>query len=61
MPLEELRARQAVAVLARERPAELDDEVGDVLGDAAHPGDVARLACVFSAGRMCRQPTEAWP
>ena len=64
-PLEELRARQAVAVLARERPAELDDEVGDALGDAAHPGDVARLARVQRGADVQaadrRVPVEAGP
>ena len=52
-------------MLARERPAELDDEVGDALGDAAHPGDVARLARVQRGADVQaadrRVPVEAGP
>jgi hypothetical protein len=41
-PFEERAPRAAVAVLARDRPAELDNEVGDLLGDRAHLLEAAR-------------------
>src|SRR5215207_7690012 len=48
--LHELRAREAVAVFPRDRPAAFDDEVGDLLGDTPHP----RYA--FGVGGVERRP-----
>jgi hypothetical protein len=39
----ELRARQPIAMLTRERAAELDHQILDRLGDCAHFGNIDRV------------------
>ena len=58
--LVELRARDAVAVLAGVRALEAADELEGLLGDRAHRPDVRPARLRSRIGRTCRQPTEAW-
>ncbi len=59
--LGEHAAHDAVAVLAAEAAAELEHEVGDLA--TRSPPSWPRPSSVLglTMGRMCRQPTLAWP
>ena len=51
-------AHQAVAVLARQRAAELEHEIGDLVGDRLELGDAVGGLQVDDRP-TCRQPTDA--
>ncbi len=54
-------AGQAVAVLAAHRAAELDHQVGDLARDRPQASRRRLGVLTLISGRMCRQPTSAWP
>ena len=56
----EWTAYQPVAVLARQRASELEDEIRDVVGDRARTSATPASVFRLMTGRTCRQPTDAW-
>ena len=57
----EVAARQPIAMLAGHGAIELQNQIGDRIGDGNHFVDFALAPLRLISGRMCMQPTEQWP